>query len=98
MFNSPHQRTALLYFRYAIPLILLCGSSRLFASNIHVRATDDTNHALPQVQVQILSQGKVVRTAVSSSEGQAEFAELPNGVYDIVASKNGFETATQTHV
>src|SRR5689334_8390892 len=68
------------------------------ASNIHVRATDESNNPLPQVQVQILSQGNTVRRAVSNSQGQAEFAELPNGVYDITASKIGFETATQTHV
>lgn len=98
MFYNSVERTALLYVRKAIVVILLCGSPYVFASNIHVRATDDANQPLPQVQVQILSQGKAIRTAVSNSQGQAEFAELPNGVFDIVASKPGFETATETHV
>ena len=98
MSHSASQRSILQRKSQVAFAALLCGSSLALASNIHIRATDEASNPLPQVQVQILSQGNVVRRAVTNRQGQAEFAELPNGVYDITASKTGFETASQTHV
>ncbi len=75
---------------------LFCFASTATASTtIQIRATDQNNHPLGKVQVQISSQGKTVQTAVTDAAGRAEFASLPDGSYDIAASKQGFQLAVE---
>ncbi len=82
---------------FAGAVAVLCAMP-LLASNVHVRATDAANHPLAGVQVQILSHGKPVQGAVTDSQGHAEFPSLTDGVYDISAAKDGFQTVVQKNI
>ncbi len=97
MSHSSAQKSSGIIHKLSIAFLMLASHLAL-AANIQVRATDDSNHPLSDVKVQVLLQGKIVRSAISNSQGQAEFPELPNGIYDISASKEGFEPALQKHV
>jgi hypothetical protein len=74
---------------------MFCASIAVASTTIQIRATDQNNHPLANVQVQVSSQGKVVQSAVTNSSGRAEFAALPDGAYDLAASKPGFQQAMQ---
>lgn len=68
------------------------------STTIKIRATDQNDHPLANVRVQISSQGKVLQTAVTNDAGRAEFASVPDGAYDVSASKPGFQLAVQKNI
>src|SRR5689334_6406516 len=78
--------------------VLFCVSMAAATTPIQIRATDDANHPLAHVRVEISSHGRLVESALTNSSGRAEFAALPDGAYDIAASRSGFQLAVEKNV
>ena len=78
--------------------LLTCVATAAAPTAIKIRATDQNNHPLANVQVQISSQGKIVQTAVTNAAGNAEFAALADGAYDIAASKPSFQSVVEKNI
>ncbi|HSB11953.1 MAG TPA: carboxypeptidase regulatory-like domain-containing protein [Blastocatellia bacterium] len=65
---------------------------------IRVTATDEAEKPVPGVLVELKLKGAVVATAATDEKGDAEFKSLAAGTYEVVVSKESFETLTQTDV
>ena len=78
--------------------LLTCVATAAASTTIKIRATDQNDHPLAKVRVQISSQGTVAQTVITNDAGRAEFAAVPDGAYDISASKPGFQLAVQKNI
>jgi hypothetical protein len=63
-------------------------------SSIRVSVEDLDNRTVAGAQIQLRLSGRVVASATSDAQGQAEFPNLKPGRYQVSADKDGFETAT----
>src|SRR5262245_60486726 len=68
------------------------------SSLIRIIAQDEANNPVPGVTVQIKRDKEVVSATVTDEKGEAIAANLTPGKYDIVVSKEGFETRAQQGV
>src|SRR5215510_2676402 len=91
----------------AILLIFAISSSLIFTINgwaqqqsnvIRVTATDESEKPVAGVAVELKLKGKLVSTAATDEKGEAEFAKLLPGTYEVIVSKDTFETLNQDDV
>jgi Carboxypeptidase regulatory-like domain len=92
----------------AILLIFTLSSSLIFAgsgwaqqlSNVSIRitATDESEKPVAGVAVELKLKGKLVSTAATDERGETEFAKLLPGTYEVIVSKDTFETLNQTDI
>lgn len=65
---------------------------------IRVTASDESDKPVAGVLVEVKLKGTVTASAVTNEKGEAEFASLAPGTYDVVVSKESFEPLTQDNV
>src|SRR5262245_4215295 len=68
------------------------------SSLIRIIAQDEANNPVPGVTVQIKRDKEVVSATVTDEKGEAIAANLTPGKYEIIVSKEGFETRAQQGV
>src|SRR5438477_4817646 len=92
------------FSRLVVAMLLLLLSLTAFAqqsrpnATVRVTTSDETDKAVAAVQVQVKRAGAVIATATTNEKGEAEFLNLAPGTYEVVVSKDGFETLTQPDV
>src|SRR5436190_19540626 len=93
--------------RYLLPLIVICLSLNPWAASfaqqarpgvIRVTASDESDKPVVGVLVEVKFKGTVSATLVTNDKGEAEFANLVPGSYEVVVSKESFEPLTQSDV
>ena len=92
----------------AIILIFTISSSLIFAVNGHaqqqssvsirITATDESEKPVAGVGVELKLKGKLVSTAATDERGEVEFSKLLPGTYEVIVSKDTFETLNQDDV
>src|SRR5262245_48856876 len=92
-------------WRLSVPRAVASGSPAAQQSSqpdqsrlIRIITQDDANNPIPEVTVQIKRDKEVVGEAVTDVKGEAAVANLAPGRYEIVVSKEGFETRAQQDV
>jgi len=65
---------------------------------LKVTAHDQADKPVPAAKVDLKLNGSITATAVTDSNGQAEFAGTLPGVYEITITKDGFESLTQSDI
>jgi hypothetical protein len=81
---------------FLLSLTALAQQSR--PAVIRITALDETGKAAASVQVEVKRSGAVVAATSTNEKGEAEFANLAPGTYEIIVAKAGFETLTQADV
>jgi outer membrane receptor protein involved in Fe transport len=85
-------------FLIATALIIAGGlpaaAQRPAGVSISGTVTDQTGAVLPNAHVELRGAAGAVRIATTNESGQFEFASIPPGRYDIVATFDGFATTT----
>src|SRR5260370_16717655 len=71
-----------------------CIARDLSSASLRITAFDESNAAVTKAQIQLWFQGKSVNTTTTNAQGEAEFLNLPPGSYNVVISRQGFETTT----
>lgn len=93
---SPRRVTALallvVFSSFSAPAALAQGT------NVRVTARDEMDKPVAGVRLELKRAGAVVSAATTNEKGEAEFAGVAAGKYEVVAVKEGFETLTQTDV
>jgi hypothetical protein len=91
-------------------LSLLCAIvvSPLFSASVcaqqtrtavlRVSATDESDKPVAGALIEAKLKGLVTATATTNEKGEAEFARLAPGTYEVVVSKESFEPLTQSEV
>jgi hypothetical protein len=79
-----------------ISSIFLCGAAMIASAaptdlTVEVSVFDQAKLPVPGVEVRFENARKAVFSAVTDSQGQAEFKQLERGHYEIAATKEGFE-------
>src|SRR5262245_59799220 len=92
----PGVAALLLIFSIAAPAQQASQSSQ--SSLIRIIAQDETNNPIPGATVQIKRGDEVASAIVTDEKGEAAATNIALGKYDIVVSKEGFETRTQQDV
>ena len=67
-------------------------------TTVRVITSDKADKLVAAVQVQVKRAGAVIATTNTNEKGEAEFPNLAPGTYEVVVSKDGFETLTQPDV
>ncbi len=80
----------------AFLLILIPTHLRAQSSPLRVVARDEADKPVAAVTVELKRAGAVVSSAVTDENGEAEFAKPAPGNYEITATKDGFETLTNS--
>ncbi|MBI3649599.1 MAG: TonB-dependent receptor [Acidobacteria bacterium] len=65
---------------------------------VRVIAKDEAGNPLPAARVELKRQGAVVNTATTNDKGEAEFAQVSAGTYEVTVSKDEFEALTQSDI
>lgn len=65
---------------------------------IRVSASDESDKPVAGALVEVKLKATVAATAVTNEKGEAEFANLTPGTYEVVVSKESFEPLTQSDV
>jgi hypothetical protein len=65
---------------------------------VRVTAKDESGNPVAAARVEITRQGTLVQTATTNEKGEAEFANLIAGTFDITISKDEFEALTQSDI
>jgi hypothetical protein len=86
-----------------VTLLFLSFSSIAFARHarsvvLRVTATDESDKPVAGALVEAKLQGSTKATATTNEKGEAEFANLAAGTYEIAVSKESFEPLTQSDV
>ncbi|HEX8184161.1 MAG TPA: carboxypeptidase regulatory-like domain-containing protein, partial [Blastocatellia bacterium] len=87
----------------AVSLALMLSAGALAqqarpGSTVRVTTQDEAEKAVAGVLVEIKLKGAVVVAATTNENGEAAFSSLAPGTYDVVVSKEGLETLTQSEV
>ena len=95
-------RTRFLASLYVI-FLFLSFSSPAFARRarsvvLRVTATDESDKPVAGALVEAKLQGSTKATAITNEKGEAEFANLAAGTYEIAVSKESFEPLTQSDI
>ena len=64
-------------------------------NNVRVIAKDEAGNPLAAARVELKLKGAVVNTATTNDKGEAEFANVSAGTYEVTVSKDAFEALTQ---
>src|SRR5260370_7735049 len=75
-----------------------CIARDLSSASLRITAFDESNAAVTKAQIQLWFQGKSVNTTTTNAQGEAEFLNLPPGSYNVVISRQGFETTTRQDI
>src|SRR5260370_14345539 len=75
-----------------------CIARDLSSASLRITAFDESNAAVTKAQIQLWFQGKSVNTTTTNAQGDAEFLNLPPGSYNVVISRQGFETTTRQDI
>ncbi|PYV37394.1 MAG: hypothetical protein DMG06_28220, partial [Acidobacteria bacterium] len=67
-------------------------------ATVRVRTHEEAGNPVAGVLVQLNLEGSPVRSLTTSERGEAEFARLAPGAYEIVISKEGFESLKQSDI
>jgi Carboxypeptidase regulatory-like domain/TonB-dependent Receptor Plug Domain len=65
---------------------------------LRVTTNDESGAPVVGASAQLKSRGTIVGTTTTNDKGEAEFANVTSGTYDVVVSKDGFEPLTQADV
>src|SRR5262245_48386311 len=65
---------------------------------IRVTASDESDKPVAGASVEVKLKGTVVATTATNEKGEAEFANLQPGTYEVVVSKESFEPLNQGDV
>jgi hypothetical protein len=68
------------------------------AATIRITTHDESDKPVAAVVVELKLNGKVVTTAKTNENGEAEFSNVALGTYDVSVSKEGLETLTENSV
>jgi len=68
------------------------------AAVLRVSASDESDKPVAGALVEAKLKGLVTATATTTEKGEAEFANLATGTYEVVVSKESFEPLTQSDV
>ncbi|PYV88359.1 MAG: hypothetical protein DMG05_15700, partial [Acidobacteria bacterium] len=103
IFNFPGSRKLLSLSCWVIillapfsPSIKASQSSPL--ATVRVRTHEEAGNPVAGVLVELKLEGSPVRSLTTSERGEAEFANLAPGTYEIVISKEGFESLKQSGI
>src|SRR5215510_15985385 len=93
-------KAILLIFAISFSLIFAVNGRAQQQSNVVIRvtATDESEKPVAGVAVELKLKGKLVSTAATDEKGEAEFAKLLPGTYEVIVSKDTFETLNQDDV
>jgi hypothetical protein len=78
--------------------VTVCAQQAGPTATVRVTAFDEAGQAVAAVQAQLKRAGAVIATAVTNDKGAAEFPNLVPGTYEVIVSKEGFETLTQLEI
>src|SRR5438876_11695007 len=103
IFNHPGSRNLLaLCFWAATFLALFPPTVRAEQSSpvatVRVRAHEETGNLVAGVLVQLKLEGSTASSSTTNERGEAEFKNLAPGTYEIVISKEGFESLKQSSI
>lgn len=84
-------------------LLLFCSFGALAqqphsSAAVQVITNDEAGNPVTAVQVQLKLKGAIVSTATTSRNGETEFTNLAPGTYEVMVTKEGFETLTQSEI
>src|SRR5262245_42788909 len=82
----------------ALPLILVSPDLYAQDSSLRVTTRDDADKPVTGVLLELKRAGTLEDTAVTNEKGEAEFPKTVTGTYQLSASKDGFETLTNTDI
>ncbi|MEP7341045.1 MAG: carboxypeptidase regulatory-like domain-containing protein [Acidobacteriota bacterium] len=94
-------RGALAALFLCFPFLFSADASAQQSQNrnqIRITTQDEAGQPVAGVAVQIKIKDNIVSTIVTNEKGEAVAANLQPGTYEVVVSKDGFETRTQTGV
>jgi hypothetical protein len=99
---KPRSISRLLSLLCALSLFPLFSAS-IFAQQtrtavLRVSATDEADKPVAGALIEAKLKGLVTATATTNEKGEAEFARLAPGTYEVVVSKESFEPLTQSEV
>ena len=75
----------------------LAGQQRV-AATVRVSANDEAGKAVAGVGVELKLKGAVVATLITNEKGEVEFSGVAPGTYEVVVSKEGLETLTESEI
>src|SRR5262245_51320279 len=87
-----------LFLQVALPLILILYNLNAQSSSLQVTTRDDADKPVPGVRLELKRDGILSATAMTNEKGEAEFPKTIPGTYHLSASKDGFETLTNTDI
>jgi Carboxypeptidase regulatory-like domain len=100
--REPRSISRLLSLLCAVSLSLLFSSSvcaqQTRTAVLRVNASDESDKPVAGALVEAKLKGSVTATATTNEKGEAEFANLAPGTYELVVSKESFEPLTQSDV
>jgi len=70
----------------------------LAEASIRVTAADQSGNPVAALRVELKLKGAIVSKATTDEEGEATFKDLAPGAYEVVVSKEGFETLSQSQI
>jgi carboxypeptidase family protein/TonB-dependent receptor-like protein len=93
-------KTVLSILTITLSLIFIVSGHAQQLSNVSIRvtATDESEKPVAGVVVELKLKGKLVSTSATDERGEAEFAKLLPGTYEVIVSKDTFETLNQNDV
>lgn len=92
-------RTIIPIIAIALSLLPADGfAQQVRAGVIRVTASDESDKPVAGVLVEVKLKGIVASSGVTNEKGEAEFANLTSGSYEVVVSKESFEPLTQSDV
>lgn len=90
-------KTCLIVVIRLLALVLLIGSTRLFAQEINLagRVVDPAGNALPRALVQLAERGNVLAETISGPDGQFQLTIHAPGEYTLKANIDGFRAVSR---
>lgn len=79
-------------------LMLISTDISAQTSNIKVITRNESDQPVAAVRLELKRANEIVATAVTDEKGEAQFANTAPGTYELVASKDEFETLTQPDI
>ena len=79
-------------------IILACFAIAESTASLHITVVDSSNALVPGAEVQLMFDGRRLRTGKTDGRGELLFSDLAEGSYGLVVSKQGLETVTKENV
>ncbi len=81
-----------------LALFLPAAQAQQTRTRLRVTTEDELKQPVAGVAIQINLNKTIVSTVVSDEKGEAVLSSFPAGTYEVIVSKEGFETRTQSNV